>query len=98
MKRLRIRGTGRTARELEVHAAVFSLIQDYLKTAGHGSDPDAALFRPVKNNRTKEGLEKALSPDSVYQSVVIPYAKALGISAEMFGPHALRATARTQRA
>src|SRR5262249_13261111 len=95
VKYFRIHGKRRKIRYVEAHPAALSLIQDYLDQAGHASDQEAPLFRPVKNNRTKERLEKALSPDSVYQSVVLPYAKQLGISVEMFGPHALRATAAT---
>jgi len=95
VKYFRIHGKRRKIRYVEAHAAALSLIQDYLDLAKHGEDPDAALFRPVKNNVSKERLDKALSSGSIYQSIVMPYAKALGISVEMFGPHALRATAAT---
>ena len=95
VKYFRIHGKRRKIRYVEAHPASLPLIQDYLDAAGHGADPDAPIFRPVKNNSTKVGLQKALSPDAIYQSIVMPYAKALGISVEMFGPHALRATAAT---
>ena len=93
VKYFRIHGKRRRIRYVEAHAAALSVIQDYLDQAGHGADQEAPLFRPVKNNVSKARLSKPLSPDSIYQSVVMPYAKALGISVEMFGPLALRATA-----
>jgi site-specific recombinase XerD len=91
----RIHGKRRKIRYVEAHPAALTLIQDYLDAAGHGTDADAPLFRPVKNNSTKPGLDKGLAPDSVYESIVMPYAEAIGITVEMFGPHALRATAAT---
>jgi len=91
----RLHGKRGKIRYVEAHPAAVGLIQDYLDMAGHGADPEAPLFRPVKNNASKAGLDKPLSPDSIYQSIVIPYAEQLGISAELLGPHALRATAAT---
>jgi len=91
----RLHGKRGKIRYVEAHPAALGLIQDYLDLAGHGPDPEAPLFRPVKNNASKAGLDKPLSPDSVYQSIVIPYAERLGISAELLGPHALGATAAT---
>ena len=32
------------------------LIEEYLAVAGHALDAPGPVFRPVKNNRTKEGL------------------------------------------
>ena len=82
-------------RYVEAHPAALRLIQHYLDQTGHGGNPEAPLFRPVKNKSRKDGLDKPLSPDSIYQSIVIPYAQELGISMELLGPHALRATAAT---
>jgi len=55
---------------------------------------DSPLFRPVKNNKTGN-LDKSLSPDAVYQNIVIPYAKQARIHFDGLSPHALRATAAT---
>jgi site-specific recombinase XerD len=91
----RVHGKRAKIRYVEAHPAALSLIQDYLEADGHGQLGDAPLFRPIRNNSTVAGRNKALAPDSIYESVVMPYAKALGINAELFGPHSLRATAAT---
>jgi integrase/recombinase XerD len=55
---------------------------------------DTPLFRPVRNNYSHD-TDKPLSPDAVYQNVVIHYAKQAGVHFEGLSPHALRATATT---
>ena len=65
----------------------------YLKAAGHGVDDNGALFRPIRNNRTRR-LDKALTPDAVYK-LVRAYLAVLGFE---IGAHALRATAATNEA
>ena len=67
-----------------------ALIHDYLEAAGHGGDENGALFRPIKNNRTKT-LKQALTPDAVYK-LVRAYSAQLGFE---IGAHALRSTAAT---
>ena len=54
------------------------------------------LFRPVKNNTTKQ-LRKSLSPRAVLRDVVQLYAKETGLSHEVKGlcTHSLRATGAT---
>jgi len=76
-----------------VHPRALGLVQDYLDASGHGNDHKGALFRPVR--RPDGNLERPLTSDSVYRNVVMHYAKAIGITVESFGPHALRATAAT---
>ena len=64
------------------------LINDYLDAAGHGTDDNGALFRPIRNNRTGR-LELAITADGVYK-LVRAYSAQLGFE---IGAHALRATA-----
>ena len=95
----RIQGKGRGGKKIRyvaVGPAAQRLIEDYLHLAGHGGDMGTPLFRPVKNNSTRT-LEKALNPNSVYQDIVLRYARAVGITADTHGfcVHALRATAAT---
>jgi integrase/recombinase XerD len=90
---LTIHGKRSKIRYLPIQPHAVGLIQEYLEAAGHGADAHGALFRPVKRPDGK--LEKSLTSDSAYRNVVMKYAKDLGISAEGFGPHALRATAAT---
>jgi hypothetical protein len=65
------------------------LLANYLEASGH-ADNTAALFRPIRNNRTGE-LARGLSMDGVYK-LVRGYAQKLGVT---IGAHALRVTAAT---
>jgi integrase/recombinase XerD len=87
---LRVSGKGDKTRYLPLHPGTNELIHDYLEAAGHGGDDNGALFRPLKNNRTRR-LDRALTPDAVYK-LVRGYSAALGFE---IGAHALRATAAT---
>ena len=93
----RIKGKRDKIRFIPAHAAAQSLIQEYLTPAGHAEDADGPLFRPIKNNRTPEGLNRPLDPSSVYRNIVRHYALVVGLSAEAIGlcVHSLRATAAT---
>jgi len=93
----RILGKRDKIRFVPVHAAAQRLIEEYLAAAKHGDKPDGPLFRPVKNNRTPEGLCRALDPASVYRNIVRHYGFSTGINAEVNGlcVHSLRATAAT---
>jgi integrase/recombinase XerD len=87
---LTVSGKGEKTRYLPLHPGTNAVIHDYLDAAGHGDDDNGALFRPIKNNRTKT-LEQALTPDAVYK-LVRTYSALLGFE---IGAHALRATAAT---
>jgi integrase/recombinase XerD len=87
---LKVSGKGGKVRYLPLHPGTHSLIHEYLDAAGHGDDEVGALFRPVRNNRTRR-LEKAITPDGIYK-LVRAYSAALGFE---IGAHALRATAAT---
>jgi integrase/recombinase XerD len=96
----RIDGKGDKIRYVPIHPMVLRLIEEYMQVGKHGGgvefDLDGPLFRPVANNRTGK-LDRHLDPSSVYQNIVIKYAKATGISAEAIGVcvHSMRATAAT---
>ena len=96
MRHLRVEGKGEKIRYLAVHPEAQRLIHEYLEAAGHAEDLKGPLFRPLKNNRTKE-LNKPLHPSSVYLDIVKHYGKQVGINAEVHGfcTHSLRATAAT---
>jgi integrase/recombinase XerD len=87
---LRVHGKGGKLRHIPLHPGTQGLLADYLEASGHTHDKTAALFRPIRNNRTG-GLERALSPDGIYK-LVRGYAQKLGVT---IGAHALRATAAT---
>jgi len=47
---LRIHGKGGKTRYLPLHPGTAEVITEYVEAMGHGHDPAAPLFRPVKNN------------------------------------------------
>ncbi len=87
---LRVHGKGGKLRHIPLHPGTQGLLADYLEASGHAHDKTAALFRPIRNNRTGE-LERTLSGDGIYK-LVRGYAQKLGVT---IGAHALRATAAT---
>jgi site-specific recombinase XerD len=91
---LRVHGKGNKTRYLPLHPGTAELIADYVEALGHGTDPGAPLFRPVRNHRTGR-LDEPMTTDGVYK-VVQYYARQVGIvDMERLGVHALRATAAT---
>jgi integrase/recombinase XerD len=68
-------------------------LEEYFDLAGHRSDLDGWLFRPA--TKLAKHSRAQLSADSIYQDVVMHYCERLGISMELLGPHALRATCAT---
>jgi integrase/recombinase XerD len=88
---LKVSGKGGKTRYVQLHPGTMGLVTDYLDLAGHGADDNGALFRPVKNNSSKSGLERAITADGVYK-LVRTYSALLGFQ---IGAHALRATAAT---
>ena len=96
VKHFRVHGKGDKLRNVPVHMGTLELITDYLTASGHGTDPNAPLFRPVRANATGSSLTDPLQPSGVYRMIKM-YGKSVGISVDRFGPHAARATAATQR-
>ena len=92
----RVHGKRDKVRFIPVSPLSQRLITDYLLYCGHSDDKDGALFRPVKNN-VSGTLNKHLSPHSIYDSVVMHYARQLGFHVDIDGfcAHSLRATAAT---
>jgi site-specific recombinase XerD len=91
---LRVHGKGSKLRYLPLHPGTAEVITEYVEALGHGQDPSAPLFRPVRNNRTGT-LDELMTTDGVYK-VVQHYARKIGIGdIERLGVHALRATAAT---
>jgi integrase/recombinase XerD len=87
---LKVSGKGGKTRYLPLHPGTQALIHDYLDAAGHGTDENGALFRPIKNNTTGK-LDRAITPDGIYK-LVRAYSAQLGFE---IGAHSLRATAAT---
>lgn len=94
---IKVKGKRDKIRFVPVHAAAQRLIEEYLGPAGRGNDVAGPPFRPVRNSRTAEKLDRPLDPASVYRNIVRKYGLETGISAEVNGlcVHSLRATAAT---
>jgi integrase len=76
------------------HSGALGANAEYLDAAGHGSNPNAPLFKPVRAYAPGSSLEAALMPSGVYR-MGKRYCKQVGISVDWFGPYAARATAAT---
>jgi site-specific recombinase XerD len=87
---LKVHGKGSKIRFVPLHPASQEALHAYLEAAGHASDADGALFRPLKNP-VSGALDQAITPDGVYK-LVRGYARKIGVE---IGAHALRATAAT---
>jgi site-specific recombinase XerD len=91
---LRVHGKGSKLRYLPLHPGTAEVITEYVEAFGHGQDPSAPLFRPVKNNMHQR-TDEPMTTDGVYKTVQY-YARKIGIGdIERLGVHALRATAAT---
>lgn len=88
-----VHGKRGKVRYLPVHPKAVTLVEEYLEAAGHAGDAAGPLFRAVQRSDGKLGMQ--LTTNSIYRHVVRHYATQVGISVDMFGPHALRATAAT---
>lgn len=84
-------------RYVEVEPITQHYLALYLGASGHGDNLPSPLFRPVRNRSTTQGIEKHLNPKSVYDNIVLHYAKQVGITADTHGfcVHSGRATAIT---
>jgi site-specific recombinase XerD len=94
IKHFRIHGKGGKLRNVPIHQATLDRLSEYLEAAGHGEDPSAPLFRPVRNNSHGGSLERAITASGIYL-LMQKYGKVAGVDLQRFGPHAARATAAT---
>src|SRR3984957_3835987 len=69
VKHFRIHGKGGKLRYVPVHAGTLEVIADYLAASGHGTDPTAPLFRPVRANAIGSAMTSPLMPSGVYRMV-----------------------------
>ena len=92
MIHLRIFGKGSKIRYVPAHPLALQRIDDYLKAAGHSTDTDGPLFRPIKNPAEQGNTDRPLTHGAIYHCVLRKYAQAAGVELGSFGPHALRAT------
>ena len=94
VKHFRVHGKSGKLRNVPIHAGMLEAIAEYLAAAGHGNEPNAPLFFPVRANAPGASMESELHPSGVYRMIKY-YGQQVGISVDRFGPHAARATAAT---
>jgi site-specific recombinase XerD len=94
VQHLRVLGKGSKLRYLPLHPGTGEDVVNYLSAAGHSGEPDAPLFRPLRDNRRQNDNKDPITADGVYKCVKY-YAKKAGIDLAGFGAHSLRATAAT---
>src|SRR4030095_15107453 len=75
---------------LAIHPQAAQRIRDYLDLAGHGSDTEGPLFRPVRDNRKGLEARRFLHPD-VIDRTLRKYARSIGLS-RGYSAHSMRAT------
>jgi integrase/recombinase XerD len=75
---------------LAIHPQVVQRIKDYLDMAGHGTDLEGPLFRPVRDNRTGLDARRSLHPD-VIDRILRKYARSIGLD-RGYSAHSMRAT------
>lgn len=87
----RVQGKRDKIRYVPVHPASQRILDSYLLAAGHANDLHGPLFRPIRNFRSSEGVNRPLDPASVYRNIVRHY----GADVHGLCVHSLRATAAT---
>jgi integrase/recombinase XerD len=75
---------------LAIHPQVEQRINDYLDMAGHGTDLEGPLFRPVRDNRQGLDARRPLHPD-VIDRILRKYARHIGLD-RGYSAHSMRAT------
>jgi integrase len=87
---LRVLRKGGRRDALAINPQTAARLCAYLEHAGHGTDIDGPLFRPLKHNGKRREERRGMDPDAV-DRVVRKYAAALGLD-RGYSAHSMRAT------
>ena len=87
---LRIVRKGSRRDALAIHPNTAQRIRSYLDAAGHTSDHDGPLFRPLSHNRKGQEPRRYMDPDAI-DRVLRKHAAAIGLT-RGFSAHSMRAT------
>jgi site-specific recombinase XerD len=87
---LRVTRKGGRREALAIHPQAAQRIRAYLEQAGHGRQPDAPLFRPLRSNGRAQGQTGRMDPDAI-DRVLRKHAAAIGL-ARGYSAHSMRAT------
>jgi site-specific recombinase XerD len=87
---LRITRKGGRRDGLAIHPQTAQRIRAYMDAAGHGSDLEGPLFRPLRNNRRPQETRRGMHPDAI-DRVLRKHAGAIGLG-RGYSAHSMRAT------
>ena len=87
---LRVSRKGGRRDALAINLQTAARLRAYLETAGHGTDIDGPLFRPLKHNGKRREERRGMDPDAI-DRVVRKFAAALGLD-RGYSAHSMRAT------
>ena len=87
---LRVARKGGRRDALAINPQTAARIRAYLEMAGHGTDVDGPLFRPLSHNGKRQEERRRMDPDAI-DRVVRKYAGALGLD-RGYSAHSMRAT------
>jgi integrase/recombinase XerD len=87
---LRVLRKGGRRDALAINPQTAARLRAYLEAAGHGSDVDGPLFRPLKHNGKRQEERRGMDPDAI-DRVVRKYAGELGLD-RGYSAHSMRAT------
>lgn len=87
---LRVIRKGGRRDALAINPQTAARIRTYIECAGHGTDTDGPLFRPLRHNGKRTETRRAMDPDSI-DRVVRKHATAIG-QARGYSAHSMRAT------
>ena len=87
---LRVIRKGSRREALAINPQTAQRIRAYLEIAGHGDQPDAPLFRPVRGNAKPLDAAGRMDPDAI-DRMVRKYVAAIGL-ARGYSAHSMRAT------
>jgi len=90
---LRVSRKGGRRDALAINLQTAARLRAYLETAGHGTDIDGPLFRPLKHNGKRREERRGMDPDAI-DRVVRKFAAALGLD-RGYSAHSMRATNNT---
>ena len=90
---LRVSRKGGRRDALAINLQTAARLRAYLETAGHGTDIDGPLFRPLKHNGKRREQRRGMDPDAI-DRVVRKFAAALGLD-RGYSAHSMRATNNT---
>jgi integrase/recombinase XerD len=87
---LRVTRKGGRRDALAINPQTAARLRAYLAKAGHASDADGPLFRPLHHNGKRSQLRRAMHPDAI-DRVVRKYVAVLGLG-RGYSAHSMRAT------